>query len=206
MRCTYILSGTLGFVLLAMGCQRPAGPSFKLNLNESLTAAASEEYLLQAADFETWKNNAGKDLLLVDLRPVAEFEKGHLDGARNIPLPQLLEAENLDLLHNNQPVVLLAESVSLASGPRLLLTQLGFKNIKILAVPAYPAPNTTADEIAPETARYDFASIFKQATERHAKELEAGKPKPALPNAGKKAVIPEKKPAPKAGGAEEEGC
>ena len=115
----------------------------------------------------------GKDpsLVLIDVRPEAEYEKFHLPGAINIPLTSLLEDKweeylNQDLRYN----VFYSNGTVNANQAWMLTRQLGYKNNYVLQGglnywaetimnPEKPG-STSPDE---EIAKYDFRRGAGQA-------------------------------------------
>lgn len=158
--------------------------------------ASTEDHVLSLENFGEFANEKKGNVLLVDLRPPAKAEENPSYPTVNIPLPDLLDAANLELLRSKETVALQGASNAQTASAWLLLTQLGFANVK--TVDMRPSSGLNGP---PETARYDFAAVFKNAQQRHATELEAGKPKPEA----KRVITPKPKPKKKAV-AEEEGC
>jgi rhodanese-related sulfurtransferase len=69
------------------------------------------------------------DALVVDLRPAAEYAKGHILGARGIPLAELARrAGELDK-HKAKPVILYCGDGNRAGGGAALLRKNGFANV-----------------------------------------------------------------------------
>jgi rhodanese-related sulfurtransferase len=69
------------------------------------------------------------DALVVDLRPAEEFAKGHILGARSIPLADLeRRATELDK-HKAKPVILHCGDGNRAGGGIALLRKHGFANV-----------------------------------------------------------------------------
>ena len=203
MRISPLLFVLVSGLLPVLSCRPVAGPDFKRTAPEALALAAAGGHLLPVSGVDSLLKKVGKNLTVIDLRRPYAFEKGHLDGALNIPVAQLLDRGNWRILRKSHTILLLGETAAQANGPWLLLTQLGLENVKVLDAD-YPA--STAGAPGSESARYDYASIFKQATQRHASEVEAGKPKQVEQRPAKKQIVPAKKPAPKAGNPAEEGC
>ena len=190
---------TLLFIgLLLLGCQKKQSLTYQLTPQETLQKALSGDYLLDQESYTNWSNEQQGNYLLVDLRTPAEINQNPIAVAENIPIADILEKENLDLLHSKDYVLLFGD-VKQANGVWLLLSQLGFDKVKILET----TDVTIASEFS-ELARYDFAAIFNRAKEQHAKDLEAGKPKPVV----KKVIVTQPKPKPqkKKVVEEEEGC
>lgn len=69
------------------------------------------------------------DALVIDLRPAAEYAKGHILGARSIPLAELeRRAGELDK-HKAKPVILHCGDGNRAGGGVSLLRKSGFANV-----------------------------------------------------------------------------
>jgi rhodanese-related sulfurtransferase len=77
-----------------------------------------------------------KSQVLVDVRNSDEFAKGHIEGAVNIPVLELLQKRSLsffkELNGSKQVAILYGEDQLQANGPWMLLKQIGFENIKVL--------------------------------------------------------------------------
>jgi rhodanese-related sulfurtransferase len=176
--------------------------------NSSRTAHQSPTEVLQSLDINTdllhgdqleqFMQEHKEQLLIVDLSKPADFRLGHIEGAVNMPLTLLMEKENLDMLKNHEHIVLSGVPFTQSAATLVLLRQMGIEGLKLV----------DQGEVQAETAQYDFAEVFKTTKEKHAAELEAGKPKPVVvevPTA-KKAIKPQPKPKKKVVVEEEEGC
>ena len=70
-----------------------------------------------------------QDALLVDVSPAADFEKGHIAGAKNVQLSQF-DADNKVLAKvRDLPVVVACRSGSASSGAAKKLVKAGFKQV-----------------------------------------------------------------------------
>ena len=70
--------------------------------------------------------------LVVDLRPVADFEKGHIAGARNVQMSQF-DPENKQLAPARAlPGVLVCKAGETANGAAKRLRKAGFANVGVL--------------------------------------------------------------------------
>jgi 3-mercaptopyruvate sulfurtransferase SseA/uncharacterized membrane protein YedE/YeeE len=72
---------------------------------------------------------AGGNLLLVDIRPAAEYEAFHIRGAINVPLTDLAAGLNE---HKGQTIVLYSTGMTHPAQARDALTRLGFKEVYML--------------------------------------------------------------------------
>lgn len=75
------------------------------------------------------------DLLVVDVRDTAEFERGHIPGALLIPLGTLagLPAENLLGAHQKKTLILCSQHGTRSAHAADKLRQMGFENVYSLA-------------------------------------------------------------------------
>ena len=70
--------------------------------------------------------------LVVDLRPVVDFEKGHIAGAKNVQMSQF-DPENKQLAPAKAlPVVLVCKAGQTADGAAKRLRKAGFSNVNVL--------------------------------------------------------------------------
>jgi rhodanese-related sulfurtransferase len=74
-----------------------------------------------------------QDALVIDVREDAEYAKGHIVGARHIPLGQI-EARAKELQkYKSKPVIACCETGSRSSAAIATLRKLGFENVYNLA-------------------------------------------------------------------------
>ena len=72
------------------------------------------------------------DALVVDLRPAADFEKGHIAGSRNV-LPSSFGPEHKLLAGaKSKPVVLVCRTGQTAGGAAKRLKKAGFEKVYVL--------------------------------------------------------------------------
>ena len=70
--------------------------------------------------------------LVIDLRPVADFEKGHIPGSRNVQMSQF-DPENKQLAAaRSLPVVLVCKTGQTAAGAAQRLRKAGFEHVHVL--------------------------------------------------------------------------
>jgi rhodanese-related sulfurtransferase len=74
-----------------------------------------------------------EDAIVVDVRPQAEFNKGHIHGARNIPLSKLKEnLKSLEKYENTPIIMVCANGITVASACSTL-KKAGFQQVNKLA-------------------------------------------------------------------------
>jgi rhodanese-related sulfurtransferase len=89
---------------------------------------------ISVEEFEVMIENHD-DLLVVDVRNTAEYERGHIPGALLIPLGTLAEvpAENLLGAHQKKTLVLCSQNGTRSAQAVDKLQQKGFQNVYSLA-------------------------------------------------------------------------
>jgi rhodanese-related sulfurtransferase len=176
--------------------------SYQLSPEETLAKIQGENAV---ATTEEVKNNKGRSgFVLIDLRDQGEYVKGYIEGAWNVPVASLLDEESLDLLEDESVTfVLYGKDAEQAYGPWLLLQQMGYTNVKVLAggYSAYVQDST----YTPDKAAYDYAEVMEKERKKLEEEFkESAKPAPAPPPKKKEVIIPKKRKAQQV--VEEEGC
>ncbi|MDO9276733.1 MAG: rhodanese-like domain-containing protein [Lutibacter sp.] len=105
---------------------------YAINTKDTLEKITSENYFITLNEL----NNP--DYVLIDVRNQYEFEKGHLENAINIYAPEILSSDNAkvfnELKKSNKTAILYGNNPQEANAPFLILYQLGYNNIKLLAI------------------------------------------------------------------------
>ena len=105
---------------------------YKVNSKTTLEKLINNDYFLSLNDV-----NIEKDVL-IDVRNQFEYEKGHLENAINIYAPEILNEINSpifeELKEKDKIIVLYGANPNEVNAPFMLLYQLGYTNLKILAV------------------------------------------------------------------------
>lgn len=141
---------------------------------------------------------------LIDVRSETEFEKGHLENAQNMYTPNILSEENTKILTNlksaNSTVVLYGATPNEALTPFMILYQLGFDNIKILAVEnSYTENRLITKNVAVEKSVADVNAFINESIKK-AEELSAQKVVAPPPPPKQVITVQKKKKAPAEGG------
>ena len=106
---------------------------FKTNTQTTLAELVSKNYIVTAENLDSLDSNSYQ---LIDIRNNFEFTKGHLNGAINISIHQLLNndsTESLERLSKEKIIVLYGTNPKQANSAWILLFQLGYPNIKVLS-------------------------------------------------------------------------
>ena len=105
---------------------------YAINTKDTLEKITSENYYIT---LEELKN---PDYVLIDIRNQYEYEKGHLENAINIYAAEILSDDNSkvfnELKESKKTAVLYGNNPQEVNAPFLILYQLGYDNIKLLAI------------------------------------------------------------------------
>lgn len=144
---------------------------YKLTANELLKEAVSYEPYIHPDNVADMLIQKDPQLQLIDVRTPDEFEKFHLPGAINIPLPDLLADDYTDVLNQYVNMNVFYSNGTLKSNEAWMITrQLGYANnyvlqgglnywAEVIMNPKAP-PSTQPDE---EIAKYNFRKAASQA-------------------------------------------
>ncbi|PKP29286.1 MAG: hypothetical protein CVU01_00705 [Bacteroidetes bacterium HGW-Bacteroidetes-18] len=169
---------------------------YAINTKDTLEKITNGNYIVTLSDL----NNP--DYVLIDIRNQYEFEKGHLDNAINIYAAEILSDDNLkvfdELKESNKTAILYGNNPQEVNAPFLILYQLGYDNIKLLAIENSYLQNkliTKNSEI--EKSEADVSAFINESIKK-ANTVETVKVVVAPPK--KVITIEKKKKAPAEGG------
>ena len=120
----------LAIIFLGIMSYKSSDDFYAMDASALLGNLTTSEYIISPENLEPSGN------ILVDIRNPYEFEKGHFENAINIPTPDILKEDNLELFQNwkdsQKVVVLYGKDIEEANIPFLLLYQIGYDNLKLL--------------------------------------------------------------------------
>ena len=137
---------------------------YAVNTKSTLEKLTSDNYLITLNEL----NNP--DFVLIDIRNQYEFEKGHLENAINIYAAEILSDENSglfdELKKTNKTAVLYGNNPQEVNAPFLILYQLGYNNIKLLAIEnSYLQNKLITKNSAIEKSRADISTFINESRE-----------------------------------------
>ena len=156
----------LVIIIAVLSFEKPKNV-FKKDLNATLEKVVAKDYILNKVFLDTLSSY--ENVSLIDVRNPYEYHKGHLKNAINIYTPNLLNQKEKaflkDLEKDNKTIVLYGDNPDKVSGSWMLLSQMGFKNIKLLCAKIHYTDNKLVIEDYPlEKANIDYAAFMKKAT------------------------------------------
>jgi len=99
-----------GFLLATLavsmaGCGGSSGPGAQASLVDVAQAAARQSDRVSVEDLASWLIEERGDFVLIDVRAAADFEKGAIGDARNIPIAELLGSAAMASLPTDRKIV-----------------------------------------------------------------------------------------------------
>ena len=172
-------------VIIALLAYEKPKHLYKINSELTLNKILTEDYFLNFKEINNPEN------VLIDVRNRYEYEKGHLENAINIHTPDLLNNTNTkvfeELKEDMKTIILYGNNPSEANMPFMLLSQLGYSNIKILLVNnSYTQNKLITKSCIIEKSIVDVNAYIKESQK---KAVIKPKPKKKIP----KKIIPVKK-------------
>ncbi|MFZ2282870.1 MAG: rhodanese-like domain-containing protein [Lutibacter sp.] len=161
---------------------------YAINTKDTLEKITSENYYIT---LEELKN---PDYVLIDIRNQYDFEKGHLENAINIYAAEILSDENIkvfdELKESKKTAVLYGNNPQEVNAPFLILYQLGYNNLKLLAIEnSYLQNKLVSKNVVIEKSEADVAAFINESI-KNANTAESVKVVVAPP---KKIITVEKK-------------
>ncbi|MCL7752612.1 rhodanese-like domain-containing protein [Polaribacter sp. Z022] len=161
--------------------------TFVYTSQQTLKILAQHKYLASISEISDTNN------VLIDIRNTFEFEKGSLNNAINIQPSEFLSEENLNLFKTfkkeNKTVLLFGNNPEEVNLPYLLLSQLGYDNIKLLTLEIKYIQNNFFTKNSPvETYKNDINAFINESLKNSGSKI-INKPKPKK----KRIVVRQKK-------------
>jgi len=192
-----LLTGWLIFVaIIILGLIFMPKPkkSYKISEKQMLEQLVAQEGIVGPDKIVDLIYQPDSSYQFVDLRSAPEYMKGHLPNAISIPLDHIFDKENEEILKRGDKInVLYSSTHASACGPWMILTQLGYKNNRIM-LGGYDYVNQyIINQYAPlsgsykdEKAKYNFAKTIGQTSGAGTSTAVSSEDKPANNAAPKK--------------------
>lgn len=143
---------------------------YELTIENALLEIVNDSDLLRPEKAVSIINNMHPQFRFIDLRNPAEFNKGHLDGAINIPFKDLLADDYKEVLNQDEKInILYCNSEMESKEAVLLLKQIGYINNKVLLggyqfITTYILDDykTKAGIYPDDKAAYDYAKVASE--------------------------------------------
>ncbi len=188
----FVILVIYGFVMMKVPTLK-----YKLSPEEMVEVLQKKEYFVSPQTALEINNSIDSSYYqFIDLRSPHEFLKGHIDGAINIPISNILEEEYKDVIDSDSKInILYYNNHNGACGPFMVLTQLGYKNNKILLGGYNFYKKNIIDNYAPkvesyrnEKPKFDYAKVMRQISGGKTQAPPTKKAPPKVKKKAKKSV------------------
>lgn len=159
---------TAGFILFLPGQDNAKYRFDPAALAESIN---EKEDHIDPVTLSEWIIDGRRDYMLIDIRSAGEFEQGHIKGAENIPLEQLLQKSTLEELPEEKMLVIYSNGSSHAAQAWLVMKTAGFDSYmlaggfnywnKVIMNPEAPSNQGTLEISDDEILRYQTRLAVK---------------------------------------------
>jgi len=189
---------TILVVIIALLSYKRPKHLYTVNTHDTLEKVTNTNYFMAQNEID----NANH--VMVDIRTPFDYDKGHLDNAINISSPEILSDDNSELLkkikEEKKTIVLYGNNPNEAITPYMLLSQLGFDNIKILTVEnSYDQDKLITKNVVVEDAALDINGFIQESINKKEEAMKKGQAaaKPKYVATKAKVVTTPKKVVPK---------
>lgn len=140
---------------------------FEKNSISTLEKIIDNDYFISLEDIKSMDPSS---YAIIDIRSNFEFEKGHIEDAKNISIHQLLNKSSItffnELKKTNKTPILYGKDPEEVNGAWMLMFQLGYDNAKMLCIVANYLDNKfQAKEYSIERPYANYAKIMNDAQE-----------------------------------------
>ncbi len=125
-------------------------------------SVARQDDRILAGDLARWLVEARKDFVLIDLRPAADYDKGHIEGAQNLAVTELVTPEKLEALPTDRRVIVYSQGSELASQAVVLLRLAGYDASLLLGGYNFWARHVLNPDISPTRADGEYPRVPEQ--------------------------------------------
>jgi len=191
---------TILVVIIALLSYKRPKHLYSVNTQDMLEKITSPDYFIAQNEL------TNTDYTLVDIRNPFDYNKGHLENAINIPSAEMLNEDNSDVLERlkeeGKTTIMYGNNPNEAITPFMVLSQLGYDNVKILTVEnSYYQNKLITKNVTIENASADVNGFIQESVKKTAEAMKkakvAAKPKYVAPKAKvvttPKKVVPKKK-------------
>lgn len=182
----YKTAVALAAALAVAGCGADKSSATLVSMETIAQTAAKKQDRVMPEQVADWIISKQRDYRLVDIRSQDEFDKGHIEGAQNIPLASLILPETLKALPKERKLVLYSNGSEQSAKASVMLRMAGFDAYLLLGgynhwqerVLNPDIPAEAADDETPQQAlQRAISCYFADPGERTVSEL----PSPVQP-------------------------
>lgn len=202
------LSLLTGLLVTACGGQDQLSQQQAHNFERVAQTVTRQDDRVLAADLAHWIIEGRKDFVLIDLRQTVDYDKGHIEGARNLVMTDLVTPAKLASLPKDRKVIVYSQGSEVAGQAVVLLRLAGYDASLLLGGYNFWAQHVLNPDITPTLADGEYPRVPEQ--QAIACYFVGGDKTAQAPPAPRKPVVPfvppVTQPAPPPLAAPSEGC
>ncbi|MCP4146709.1 MAG: rhodanese-like domain-containing protein [bacterium] len=163
-----VIALVLGVMMLFLPTQDAS--TYRFQPEELAKQITENQDQLDPGTLSQWIIEGRRDYRLIDIRSEKEFNTGHIKGAENIPMEELLKKSTIDELTDEKLMVLYSNGSSHAGQAWLVMKTAGFDSYvleggfnywnKIILNPKAPTGEVSDDEILRYSSQLAIKSYF----------------------------------------------
>jgi rhodanese-related sulfurtransferase len=120
---------------------------------------ARQDDRVLAEDLARWFIEGRKDFVLIDVRPAADYDKGHIESAQNLVVTELVTPEKLEALPTDRKIIVYSQGSEVAGQAVVLLRLAGYDASLLLGGYNFWAQHVLNPEISPTQADGEFPRV-----------------------------------------------
>jgi rhodanese-related sulfurtransferase len=125
-------------------------------------SVARQDDRVLVEDLARWIIEGRKDFVLIDVRPAADYDKGHIENAQNLVVTELVTPEKLEALPTDRKVVVYSQGSEVAGQAVVLLRLAGYDASLLLGGYNFWAQHVLNPEISPTLADGEYPRVPEQ--------------------------------------------
>jgi len=154
------LAGVLG--VTACGDSGKQASLDSHNFDRVAQVVARHEDRVSTDDLARWMIEEKKDFTLIDVRPPDAYAKGHIDGARNLSVPELLSPALLKTLPGVRRIIVYSQGSETAAQAAVLLRLAGYNASLLLGGYNFWSQHVLNPDIHPTRADGEYSRVPRQ--------------------------------------------
>jgi rhodanese-related sulfurtransferase len=123
---------------------------------------ARQDDRVLADDLARWFIKGRKDFVLVDVRSAADYDKGHIEGAQNLVVTELVTPAKLAALPTDRKVIVYSQGSEVAAQAVVLLRLAGYDASLLLGGYNFWAQHVLNPDISPTLSDGEYPRVAEQ--------------------------------------------
>jgi rhodanese-related sulfurtransferase len=151
-----------GLVVTACGDNDRLSQQQTRSFEQVAQIVARQDDRVLAEDLARWFIEGRKDFVLIDVRPAADYDKGHIESAQNLVVTELVTPEKLEALPKGRKVIVYSQGSEVAGQAVVLLRLAGYDASLLLGGYNFWAQHVLNPEISPTLADGEYPRVPEQ--------------------------------------------